>query len=58
MGKGAKLVTINLKMSTYDSDKFKGAKPYIVKQNGANVTFSNIGIKFDRQLTGNTDGAY
>ena len=34
MGKGAKLVTVNLKMSAYNSGKFKGAKPYTVKQNG------------------------
>ena len=48
LGKGAKIATVNLKMSTYDSSKFKGAKPYTVKQNGANVTFSNRGVKFDR----------
>ena len=35
-------------MSTYDSDKFKGAKPYTVKQNEANIVFSNRGVKFDR----------
>ena len=35
--------------------KLNEAKPYIVNQNGANVTFSTKGVKFDRQLTGKGD---
>ena len=44
MGKGAKIVTVNLKMGNYNSSKFKGVKsftvnkkgekPYILNQNG------------------------
>ena len=30
MDKGAKIVTVNLKMGTCNSRKFKGAKPYTV----------------------------
>ena len=37
-GKCAKVVTVNLKMGTYNSDKFKGEKLYTVNQNGAKVT--------------------
>ena len=36
--KCAKIVTVNLKMDTYKSGKFKGAKLYTVNQNGAKVT--------------------
>ena len=36
-GKGAKIATVNLKMGTYNSCKFKGAKPYNVNQNEAKV---------------------
>ena len=39
MGEGAKIATVNLKMSTYNSRKFKGAKLYTVNQNGAKVIF-------------------
>ena len=35
MGKWAKIATVNLKMGTYSSGKFKAAKPYKVNQNGA-----------------------
>ena len=34
MGKGAKIATVNLKMGTYNSRKFKGAKLYTINQNG------------------------
>ena len=33
----AKVATVNLKMGTYNSGKFKGPKPYIVNQNGAKI---------------------
>ena len=36
--KCAKIVTVNLKMGTYNSGKFKGAKSYTINQNGAKVT--------------------
>ena len=35
-------------MDNSDTRKLNGAKPYIVNQNGANVTFSTKGVKFDR----------
>ena len=35
MCEGAKIATVNLKMSKYNSGKFKGVKPYTVNQNGA-----------------------
>ena len=38
MGKCAKIVIVNLKIGNYNSGKFKGAKQYIVNQNGAKVT--------------------
>ena len=48
MGEGAKIATVNLKIDTYNSGKFKGAKsytinqnepkPFIVNQNGTKVT--------------------
>ena len=38
MGKGAKIAIVNLKRSTWDSGKFKGAKPYTANYNEANVT--------------------
>ena len=57
MGEGAKLATVNFQMDNSGTRKLNGAKPYIVNQNGANVTFSTKGVKFDRYLTGNADGA-
>ena len=48
MGEGAKLVTVNFQMDNSDTRKLNGAKQYIVNQNGANVTFSTKGVKFDR----------
>ena len=45
-------------MDNYVTRKLNEAKPYIINQNRANVTlFSTKGVKFDRQLTGNADGA-
>ena len=35
MGKDANIATVNLKMVTYNSSKFKGAKLYTINQNGA-----------------------
>ena len=37
MGKGAKIVIVNLKMCNYNSGKLKGAKLYTVNQNGAKL---------------------
>ena len=42
-------------MDNSDTRKLNGAKPYIVNQNGENVTFSTKGVKFDSQLTENAD---
>ena len=39
LGKCATIVTVNLKMDTYNSGKFKGTKSYTVKQNKAKVTY-------------------
>ena len=36
--KCAKIATVNLKMGTYNSGKFKGTKLYNVNQNGAKLT--------------------
>ena len=47
LGKGAKIASVNFKKETWGTNKFKGAKPYSVKQNEANVTFLNRGVKFD-----------
>ena len=44
-------------MDNSDTRKLNEAKPYIVNQNGANVTFSTKGVKFGRQLTENADEA-
>ena len=44
-------------MDNSDTRKLDGAKPYIINQNGTNLALSNRGVKFDRQLTGNTDMA-
>ena len=37
MGKDAKIATVNLKMGTYNSGKFKGAKPYTINKNGGKI---------------------
>ena len=47
-GEEAKLVIVNFQMDNSDKRKLNGVKPYIVNQNGANVTFSTKGVKFDR----------
>ena len=41
MGKSAKIATVNLKMDTYNSSKFKGVKPYTVNQNGTKPYIEN-----------------
>ena len=37
LGKGAKIVIVNLKMCNYNSGKLKGAKLYTVNQNEAKL---------------------
>ena len=44
-------------MDNSGTRKLNGAKPYIVNQNGKNVTFSTKGVKFDSYLIENADGA-
>ena len=42
-------------MDNFGIRNFDGAKPDIINQNGTNLTFLNIGVNFDRYLTGNDD---
>ena len=42
-------------MDNFGTRNFDGAKPDIINQNGTNLALLNIGVKFDRQLTGNDD---
>ena len=52
MGKGAKIVIVNLKMCNYNSGKLKGAKLYTVNQNGAKlgkcakIVIVNLNVRF------------
>ena len=52
MGKGAKIIIVNLKMCNYDSGKLKGAKLYTVNQNGAKlgkcakIAIVNLNLRF------------
>ena len=48
LGEGAKLATVNFQMDNSGTRKLNEAKPCIVNQNEANVTFSTKGVKFDR----------
>ena len=57
LGEGAKIATVIFKMDNFGTRNFDGAKPDIINQNGTNLALLNIGVKFDRQLTGNDDMA-
>ena len=52
MGKCAKIAIVNLKMCNYNSGKLKGAKLYIVNQNGAKlskcakIVIVNLNVRF------------
>ena len=52
LGKGAKIVIVNLKMCNYNSSKLKGAKLYTVNQNGAKlgkcakIAIVNLNVRF------------
>ena len=52
LGKGAKIVIVNLKMCNYNSGKLKGAKLYTVNQNGAKlgkcakIVIVNLNVRF------------